>query len=88
MTDKHRAVNAVRMNRKKNGTPPNVIEEYINAAKPYIATLIRILLSESPHKRDEYKHALKELEGELSALLRIVRDAVYPGKTEAGHNAG
>jgi len=88
MMDKRRAVNAVRLNRQKNGAPLKVIDGYINAAKSCITTLSRILLSGPAHKHDEYKHTLKEFEADLSTLLNIVRDIVYPGKMEVDHNAG
>jgi ParB-like chromosome segregation protein Spo0J len=88
MLDKRRAVNAGRLNRQKNDTPLGVIEGCINAAKPYIATLSRLLFSEPPHKLNDYKHTLKDLEADLSTLLNIVRDVVYPGKMEGDHNAG
>ena len=86
MMDKRRAVNVGRLNRQKKGTPLNVIDEYINAARSSIIILSRILFSELPHKRTEYKHALKELEADLSTLLNIVRDVVYPGKMGVEHN--
>jgi ParB-like chromosome segregation protein Spo0J len=88
MMDKRRAVNVGRLNRKQNGAPLNVIDGYINAAKSCITTLSRILFGESLHKYDEYKHNLKELESDLSNLLNIIRNIVYPGKMEVDHNAG
>jgi len=88
MMDKRRAVNVVRLNRQKNGKPLKVIEAYINSAKSCITTLSHILFSEPLHKHEEYKHTIKELEADLSTLLSIIRDVVYPGKMEVDHNEG
>jgi len=88
MMDKRRAVNIGKPARHKKSAPSNVIEGHIEAAKPHIATLRHIFLSEPPDELNEYRYALKELEADLSALLRIVRVLVYPGKIEVNHNVG
>jgi len=88
MADKRRSVKDGQLGgRNKNARPKDVVG-YIKAAKPYIAALSHMLLNEPPHGINGYRHYLKELEADLSALLLIVRDLFSPGKTEDGENAG
>jgi len=88
MADKRRSVKGGQPGWRRKNEPPKDAVDYISAAKPHIAALSRILSNETPHGIIGYRHALKELESGLKALLLIVQGLVSPGKTEDDANAG
>lgn len=86
MMDKRRAIKGGDAGRHGESAAPDDTEGRIKAAKLHIAALSRILSNKPPREVNRYSHALKELEADLAALLRIVSGLVSPGKTEAGAN--
>jgi len=87
MADKRRAVNTDRSDRYKKSAPPNDAPERIKAVKFHITALSRMLLRGLLQEDGGHRHAFIELEADLSALLRLIRGVIYPGKTEVGADA-
>jgi len=84
MMDKRRAVNAGRPVCRNDNWPYDTLG-HIQAIKPYIASLRRMLSSKLPNGPDGYMDALRELEAELLSLLQVIRGFISPGKMEVGH---
>jgi hypothetical protein len=73
VSDRRRAV-------KRGGIGARIAE-----AKAPLSRLAEALCLAPPADASPYMQELKELEKDLSALLRMARELLYPGKKEAAH---